>query len=69
MAATINLHWSATPYTWLQPGSYHTIVAGHGTLHRLHTYLIDLNAHTDRRNSNSIALACACYSLREKPFG
>ncbi len=37
MPATIYLHWSATPYTWVRRGIYHTIVAGDGHLHRLHS--------------------------------
>ncbi len=60
MAATIYLHWSATPYSWVRSGAYHTIVAGDGHLHRLHSYTIDLNAHTWRRNSNAVAISCAC---------
>ena len=56
----IYLHWSATPYNWVQPGHYHSIVTGDAVLHRMHDYNIDLPAHTYRRNSNSIGLACAC---------
>lgn len=56
----IYLHWSATGYQWVQPGHYHTIVTGDGVVHRLHDYNIDLNAHTYKRNTNSIGLACAC---------
>jgi hypothetical protein len=36
MPATIYLHWAATPYGWVQPGHYHTIIGGDGTIHRLH---------------------------------
>ncbi|MEB3333293.1 MAG: N-acetylmuramoyl-L-alanine amidase [Synechococcaceae cyanobacterium] len=56
----IYLHWSATPYGWVQPGHYHSIITGDGVLHRLHDYNIDLPAHTYRRNANSVGLACAC---------
>jgi hypothetical protein len=56
----IYLHWSATPYDWVQSGHYHSIVAGDGVVHRMHDYNIDLPAHTYKRNSNSIGLACAC---------
>lgn len=56
----IYLHWTATGYQWCQPNHYHTIVAGDGVIIRMHDYNIDLTQHTYRRNSNSIALACAC---------
>lgn len=56
----IYLHWSATPYGWVQPGHYHSIITGDGVLHRMHDYNIDLPAHTYRRNTNSVGLACAC---------
>ncbi len=60
MAATIYLHWAATSYTWVRQGVYHTIIAGDGRVQRLHAYTLDLPAHTYRRNSNSVALSCAC---------
>lgn len=44
----------------MQPGHYHTIVTGDGVVRRLHDYNIDLPAHTYRRNTNSIGLACSC---------
>lgn len=56
----IYLHWTATSYQWRQPNHYHSIVTGDGVVHRLHDYNIDLPAHTYRRNTNSIGLACAC---------
>lgn len=56
----IYLHWSATPYDWKQPGHYHTIVTGDGTVHKLHSYDDNLSAHTYNRNYNSISLAIAC---------
>jgi hypothetical protein len=68
MAATIYLHWSATAYTWVRSGIYHTIVAGDGHLHRLHSYTIDLNAHTWRRNSNAVAISCACMGGNPDPW-
>ena len=66
--AAIYLHWAATPYTWLRSGLYHTIVSGDGRLHRLHDYTIDLPSHTWRRNSNSIAISCACMGGRPDPW-
>jgi len=60
MAPTIYLHWSATPYTSVRTGFYHTIVSGDGHLHHLHSYTIDPNAHTWRRSSNTVAISCAC---------
>ncbi|EDY39370.1 conserved hypothetical protein [Cyanobium sp. PCC 7001] len=68
MPATIYLHWAATPYDWVRPGHYHSIIAGDGTLHRLHAYTIDLPAHTWRRNSNAVALSCACMGGRPDPW-
>lgn len=59
IAATIYLHWVATPYTWGRFGLHHTIISGDGRLNRLHAYSVDLPAHTWRRNSNSVALSCA----------
>lgn len=63
--AKVYLHWSATPYTWVQPGHYHTIVTGDGKVHRLHDYNVDLHAHTWKRNTNSVGLACACMGGRD----
>ena len=60
MAATLYLHWTATGYNWIRPGHYHAIIGGDGRVHRLHAYSVDLSAHTYARNSNSVALACAC---------
>ena len=68
MPATIYLHWAATPYSWVRSGLYHTIIGGDGTLHRLHAYSIDLPAHTWRRNSNAVALSCACMGGRPDPW-
>lgn len=68
MAATIYLHWAATPYSWAQSGHYHSVVAGDGTLRRLHSYAVDLPAHTWRRNSNAVALCCACMGGRPDPW-
>ena len=68
MPATIYLHWAATPYSWLRSGLYHTIIGGDGRLHRLHAYSIDLPAHTWRRNSNAVALSCACMGGRPDPW-
>ncbi|TVS02372.1 MAG: N-acetylmuramoyl-L-alanine amidase [Cyanobium sp. PLM2.Bin73] len=68
MPATIYLHWSATPHSWVRSGLYHTIIGGDGSLHRLHAYSIDLPAHTWRRNSNSVALSCACMGGRPDPW-
>ncbi|MEX1317164.1 MAG: N-acetylmuramoyl-L-alanine amidase [Synechococcaceae cyanobacterium] len=68
MPATIYLHWAATPYSWVRSGVYHTIIGGDGTLHRLHAYSVDLPAHTWRRNSNAVALSCACMGGRPDPW-
>jgi len=68
MPATIYLHWAATPYTWVRSGLYHTIISGDGRLNRLHAYSVDLPAHTYRRNSNSVALSCACMGGRPDPW-
>jgi len=68
MAATIYLHWSATPHTWAQSGHYHTVIGGDGTARRLHSTSVDLPAHTWRRNSNAVAIACACMGGRPDPW-
>ncbi len=68
MPATIYLHWAATPYTWLRSGIYHTIISGSGTIHRLHSYSVDLPAHTWRRNGNAVALSCACMGGQPDPW-
>jgi hypothetical protein len=68
MSATIYLHWTATPYSWVRSGLYHSIINGEGHVHRLHSYAADLPAHTWRRNSNSIALSCACMGGRPDPW-
>ncbi len=60
MAARIYLHWTATAYDWIRPGHYHSIITGDGLVHRLHSYSVDLPAHTWQRNSNAIALSCSC---------
>ena len=57
MTPTLYLHWTATPYDWIRPGHYHSIISGDGRVHRLHDYNVD---HTYGRNRNSVALSCAC---------
>jgi hypothetical protein len=62
MALNINkiyLHWSATPYNFTNPGAYHTVVQGNGKIVRLTGY-DQQTAHTYRRNSDSVGIACAC---------
>lgn len=68
MAATIYLHWTATAYDWIRPGHYHSIISGDGRVHRLHAYSVDLPAHTWQRNSNSVALSCACMGGMPDPW-
>ena len=68
MAPTIYLHWTATGYDWIRPGHYHSIIGGDGQVHRLHAYSVDLPAHTWQRNSNSVALSCACMGGRADPW-
>ena len=68
VAATIYLHWTATGYDWIRPGRYHRIIGGDGRVHRLHALTADLPAHTWRRNSNSVALACACMGGQPDPW-
>lgn len=68
MAATIYLHWSATGYSWVRGGLYHSIISGDGRVQRLHSYAVDLPAHTWRRNSNAIALSCACMGGQPDPW-
>ena len=68
MAPILYLHWTATGNDWIRPGHYHSIIAGDGRVHRLHDYDVDLPAHTWARNSNSVALACACMGGRPDPW-
>lgn len=56
----IYLHWSATPYNWAQPGHYHTIVLGNGTVRRMHGYDQPLRAHTFGRNQDAVGMCLAC---------
>lgn len=56
----IYLHWSATPYTWQEPGHYHTVITGDGVCHRLTDYHEALHAHTYARNLDAIAISLAC---------
>ncbi|MCY7333948.1 MAG: N-acetylmuramoyl-L-alanine amidase [Pseudanabaena sp. CAN_BIN31] len=55
----IYLHWSATSYNFTKAGSYHTVVQGDGRVVRLTSY-DQQTAHTLRRNSNAVGIACAC---------
>ena len=68
MAPTLYLHWTATGYDWIRPGHYHAIISGEGRVHRLHAYSVDLPAHTYARNSNSVALSCACMGGSPDPW-
>ena len=68
MPATIYLHWTATHYGWVRSGLYHSIINGDGHVHRLHSYAVDLPAHTWRRNANSIGISCACMGGRSDPW-
>ncbi|MDG1060643.1 MAG: N-acetylmuramoyl-L-alanine amidase [Synechococcus sp. cluster3_bin.96] len=68
MAATIYLHWTATGYDWIRPGHYHSIITGDGLVHRLHSYSVDLPAHTWQRNSNAVALSCSCMGGTPDPW-
>ena len=68
MAATIYLHWTATAYDWIRPGHYHSIITGDGLVHRLHSYSVDLPAHTWQRNSNAVALSCSCMGGTPDPW-
>ena len=68
MAATIYLHWTATAYDWIRPGHYHSIITGDGLSHLLHSYSVDLPAHTWQRNSNAVALSCSCMGGMPDPW-
>ena len=60
----IYLHWSATHYDWAEPGHYHTVVSGNGSVKRLTGYDQPLSAHTASRNQESVALCIACMGGR-----
>ena len=36
MTPTLYLHWTATPYDWIRPGHYHSIISGDGHRGRLY---------------------------------
>ena len=59
MAAVIYLHRTATGYDWIWLGRYHSIIGGDGRVYRLHSYSVDLPAHTYGPNRSSIAHSCA----------
>jgi hypothetical protein len=56
----IYLHWTATDYNWAEPGHYHTVILGNGTVKRMTGYDQALKEHTARRNVESVGLAIAC---------
>jgi hypothetical protein len=60
----IYLHWSATHYNWAEPGHYHSVVLGNGTVKRTTGYEQPLSAHTFARNSSSVAICLACMGGR-----
>ena len=51
-----------------RPGHYHVIISGDGRVHRLHATSVDLPAHTYGRNSNVVALSCACMGGQPDPW-
>ena len=50
------------------PSHDHRIIGGDGRVHRLHDLTADLPAHTWRRNSNSVSIACACIGGQPDPW-
>lgn len=56
----IYLHWTATPYDWAEPGHYHAVILGDGSVKHLTGYDRPLKAHTAGRNEESVAIAIAC---------
>ena len=61
----IFLHWSGTPYGWQGRESngspaYHNLFDNLGISTLKIDYHVPLYGHTYRRNSNSVALSCAC---------
>ncbi|HIK28133.1 MAG: N-acetylmuramoyl-L-alanine amidase [Oscillatoriaceae bacterium SKW80] len=60
----IYLHWTGTSYDWAEPGHYHTVILGNGSVKRLTGYDQPLKAHTAGRNEESVAIAIACMGER-----
>lgn len=56
----IYLHWTGTNYNWAEPGHYHTVILGNGTVRRLTGYDQPLNSHTYARNSNAVSITTSC---------
>ncbi len=56
----IYLHWTGTNYNWADPGHYHTVVLGNGTIRRLTGYDQPLTSHTYARNSNAVSITTSC---------
>ena len=56
----IYLHWSATSYNWKEPGHYHTIILGDGTVEKPTNYFTPLPEHTYARNDDSASVCMAC---------
>jgi hypothetical protein len=61
----ILLHWSGTPYKYsgFEPNggpAYHHLFGQHGETILKVDYHTPLMGHTFRRNSNAVALSCAC---------
>ena len=64
----IFLHWTAGGYQFKQPGHYHSVVQGDGTIARLHDYDDRSVSHTYKRNGTGVGLSIAAMGGNPDPW-
>ena len=64
----IFLHWTAGGYQFKQPGHYHSVVQGDGTVARLHDYNDRSVSHTYKRNGTGVGLSIAAMGGNPDPW-
>jgi hypothetical protein len=64
----IFLHWTAGGYTFKEPGHYHSVVQGDGTVARLHDYDDHSVRHTYKRNGSGVGLSVAAMGGNPDPW-
>jgi hypothetical protein len=64
----IFLHWTAGGYQFKQPGHYHSVVQGDGSVARLHDYDDRSVSHTYKRNGTGVGLSIAAMGGNPDPW-
>ena len=64
----IFLHWTASGYEFKQPGHYHSVIQGDGTVARLHDYNDRSVSHTYKRNGTGVGLSIAAMGGNPDPW-